>query len=707
MPKASALNPCTKALKLAERDRCMGETVVSGARAKLESRFPDRIANTIQAASEAERARLAYRNEDERSLVALVEQPFHAMVDIDFEYDDGREKHFVLYANKNINVPQSFRLPDGRTLNVLSWTHPAVIRGLSAKLDSCTTLDANRYGIGAITTYERAVFDGVLPEILALYEPGGRVPPSIPPKAQVTQSKKAIKTGMTADQGRAFVATARGVMILTGAPGSGKTTVALQRSRYLINEGNDPDSETPFYTPRGTRIFLPNRNLIQQSAELIRSELQLPDDAVIHVEDYVARLVDRLWSVKLGARPRQRRLDPLRTKALQAFFGLCQPSYLTKCWQTLESQAAEVLAEAETQEWAAWSDKTSAFARALKRTATLLGSRPRAEDPSISPVTLDALYREAGPEYEAARAGLPGQQRDAFDSAVSGFLFTAFDPLTCIRSWFLCRRAEGSLRIDDGTAGEADAAVVMNELGQELADRVYGPEALPWIAWLLRFVVPSENQATKRFRAIAGSADDYVVELGPWSHVIIDEGQDLSVAEASLLASRVHPKGALTVAADYRQVVSPVRGITDGRAFKVGCPIRDRVEDKNFLLTQNKRQSASIAVFLVEAYREIFSEPAPFIPDDQDNPGPLPRLAIQRETEFPGYIRQLMNVFGRSATVGSVALLQVNENEATLVRLRTELERLGVPLVPIWDASGRNGGRFGIRVESGHKPKPG
>ena len=162
--------------------------------------------------------------------------------------------------------------------------------------------------------------------------------------------------------------------------------------------------------------------------------------------------------------------------------------------------------------------------------------------------------------------------------------------------------------------GVPDLATPQTVVDEVLADwekRLYGPEALAWFSWILRFALPEEAAPDEGFRGVPRAIP---IPTHPserrWTHVVIDEAQDLSVQEASLLASLVHSQGALTVSADFRQVVSPVHGMTDGEALKVGLPIWDPKLHTLFPFQRNLRQSREIAQFLRAFYQRAISEAA-------------------------------------------------------------------------------------------------
>ena len=128
----------------------------------------------------------------------------------------------------------------------------------------------------SVTLFARVTdFDEVRPEISGFYQPGGTVYKSKPKSAQRSKPKsaqrskpkptaglKAVEFGFSREQVQAFIARMSGVMVIIGAPGSGKTTVALQRIRFLLDQqGLRTEPNAIPFKPELTKVFLANQNL--------------------------------------------------------------------------------------------------------------------------------------------------------------------------------------------------------------------------------------------------------------------------------------------------------------------------------------------------------------------------------------------------------------------------------------------------------------
>ena len=172
-----------------------------------------------------------------------------------------------------------------------------------------------------------------------------------------------------------------------------------------------------------------------------------------------------------------------------------------------------------------------------------------------------------------------------------------------------------------------------------------------------------------------------------WTHVAIDEAQDLCVAEASLIGSLVDPRGALTVSADFRQIVSPVHGMRTAQALQVGRSLRGRGTDLSHPFARNLRQSRQIGQFLQGFYEVAFKE-RPSFDVNETLEDAKPQLILAPPHDQALRIKQLFSVLQRLDGIDSVSVIQINEDERSLSRLRAELEGIDVPLAPIWAWSG-------------------
>ena len=295
-----------------------------------------------------------YLNRDDKRLSALhaiSAHPFHAMVELEVETVDRsgrrhRRSGVVWYTNEHSAHNEVFEGDDGQ-IPVLSWTHPGIQLGLICEIGESEDVTAQGLTLRKVTPLARAKFSQVLPSISGLYEPGGRVRPE--EVKEPAKGLKAVKLDMTSDQVHAFISKMDGMMMVSGAPGSGKTTVAFQRVRFLYDQhGERRDAFADLtYSPEFTRIFLANENLINYSRKLLVDDLQIPENVVSLVPEFIRQYLSDRWLYKHEARLRPRVISHIEQRAREAFFGLCKAEDLFGCWKQYEKQIAKRLSEAD------------------------------------------------------------------------------------------------------------------------------------------------------------------------------------------------------------------------------------------------------------------------------------------------------------------------------------------------------------------------
>ena len=271
------------------------------------------------------------------------------------------------------------------------------------------------------------------------------------------------------------------------------------------------------------------------------------------------------------------------------------------------------------------------------------------------------------------------RELEAFDNEFRKWLYYVYDPISPMYVYFNSQKEEIYKRLNGSLGETANVEQAIESAVLEWKNHKYRLEDCSWIAWLLRFSLPRSIETDRKFRNIPSAISPAFSEGERWSHVVIDEAQDLSVAEASLLGSLVDPKGALTISLDFRQVVSPVKGMRDVEAFKVGRSIRDEYEDKRYPFGKNFRQSKEIGLFLQEYYRIAFNEEPNFEvnPDLRDA---KPTLIIAERQDYARLIVQLVREFKNLDANESVALIQIEEDKNQMDELSASLEKNEIPL---------------------------
>ena len=624
------------------------------------------------------------------SLEAIRNDPFQAMVEV--EMRAGNSGHRLWYANARTNTNEYFSV-DHDVIRVLSWTHPGFQLALTGELNKECEVRSYGYTLKSVRPLARARYKTVIPQISGLYEPGGLIEteeaPGIPPSKA---GLKAVKLHMTPEQVQAFISKMDGFMMIFGAPGTGKTTIAFQRVRFLFDQQELRESHATLrpYDPDLTAIFLANRNLIEHSRILLNDELQIPGATVRFISKFIHQYLERVWQHKQEWRPRQKRLTERELRAREAFFHLCRISDLSGLWRTFENQVRQRVDDFEEADWIDICEKAGKqadhAAEALAQSLDLRGA-PEATNPLDSRIRMEHLYERTRASYEEVRRQLPERTRKTFDERFSRWLFWVYDPVAAIVEYFDGQEGPGAQRIKAGTAEVIAAREVIQALRAEWSQRVYGPEMEAWITWLLRFALPETGGSDGRFREVPGAVPvaSHATE-SRWTHVVIDEAQDLSVAEASFLSSLVDPKGALTVSADFHQVVSPVHGMTSPEALQFASSIRGQGSTVQFPFRKNLRQSREIGKFLKDFYQHTFNEMPPFDAGDRVE-NFKPQLIIGPRRQLVREVGNMMKQLTRSKSIQTIGLLLLEEDQAELDRTKSDLERVGLSPV-ILDGKG-------------------
>lgn len=167
--------------KRISRDQANALAAVRCAQHELaQFRAPVLSGSGLHGPTEHDLGRRDYADKRLAALEAIMSDPFQAMVEVYTEVVGERgeiiEKEQLWYANVESSVNEVFR--DGSSnIAVLSWTHPGIQLALSTDLGDFRDVKASGFKLRSVEPLAKARFDAALPQISAVYQPGGAVRP--------------------------------------------------------------------------------------------------------------------------------------------------------------------------------------------------------------------------------------------------------------------------------------------------------------------------------------------------------------------------------------------------------------------------------------------------------------------------------------------------------------------------------------------------
>ncbi|RKH05031.1 AAA family ATPase [Corallococcus carmarthensis] len=388
----------------------------------------------------------------------------------------------------------------------------------------------------------------------------------------------------------------RGHLVVEGAPGSGKTTIALQRVAYALEAQHDEldiPRDAPHFTEESTLVVTYSDILVRYLERLLK-ELRIPQVPVISIDAWTRNLLDGAHALD------NVKADPLKdSKALAAIKTHAAILEPLKSWtvQSLRGRWPSALAVLEAHFDQCLGPKDARRAEYLRE----IGEAERGlRSGSLRLGKLVSAFRIANEHFsrerDSAQAIAVREGLNAFASQVvnHGEVYLGF-----LQS--------------EAFAGHANALVEAKVLSRTAAEnalreaRSHATEGRirkndrPLIGWMVRWMsdgVPSAP--TVRF-------------VKPWervSHLVLDEAQDFSPVESRLLLELADTKyRCVTAVGDLMQRLKFPGGLPswpDG-GFSLGGG-----DGQVGLFRKNYRQTRELGELAASYYRAHFGTTAPF-----------------------------------------------------------------------------------------------
>ena len=485
---------------------------------------------------------------------------------------------------------------DDRDSLLIDWRAPA-----AAVFYQATAAEPHDVVRRRVLRCTGATVVGVEDELLdaAALEESGRDLPIVGEGALMAQLSRArdrsmhsIVATIQAEQDRAIRAPGKGVVSISGGPGTGKTVVALHRAAYLLytDRRRYEGGGVLIVGPSGVFMRYIERVLpsLGETAVALRSLGEVVDGvrATRHDEPAVA-------DVKGSARM----AELLRRTARQQAPG--SPDHFRVFWR----------------------DDTLVLDRALlgRLRRQLMGQgRRNRQLPRVAQTLLDALWRQV----KGARGRERG--REAFDDDMLShqefveFALAWWPPLTATDVLGWLREPELLSRVGDGVISAEDQRLLLKSWGDTLS-----VEDVPLLDELRYALgdVPARHEddhqldefvggdlqelttAADREYAPAGRAwapPTHRVEDDAFAHVLVDEAQDLTPMQWRMVGRRGRA-ASWTIVGDPAQSSWPVREEAEAARAEAleGKPVH------SFHLSTNYRNSSEIYAFAADYARRV------------------------------------------------------------------------------------------------------
>jgi superfamily I DNA/RNA helicase len=397
--------------------------------------------------------------------------------------------------------------------------------------------------------------------------------------------KQIIRT-IDVDQNDRIRGPKSGVFILMGGPGVGKTTVALHRIPYLVNEQVDYDEfgvrtevlpDELFFKQSNMLVVVWKRHLVPYLRKCIEhlDMKEFPEENVSHVDDWIERTLRRYIRIGPGKGSVRIRDEP-------------QPISDAKLLLT-ESEVDEFLAS-DFPLKATSSEQVSAVARSLRLAvegtgkSSFIGFASSSYDFTISGI------RALGDDF-ARQLPMPerlGKYNESLDSGLRKQIESLIDVeseratqfIDILRQFYESEIVANRLRSEYGEE-------FVSEFRQSTRDQAEARSLshsdmfiLLWIVHLITFGSRSKISKQK--------------PLPEFSHVLIDEAQYYHPVVLRLFADLCQlPEGTMTIVGDLEQKISALGGLARWDEMNLDVP-----PDNIHRLVTNYRWSRQVFEFL-------------------------------------------------------------------------------------------------------------
>lgn len=471
-------------------------------------------------------------------------------------------------------------------------------------------------------------------------------------------------------------------VLVEGPPGSGKTSVGIMRVPCLLDrqwkelsleQGRDP----PFHTPDSMRILVMNEQMVGYLIELVRS-LRIDGVGVTTIGDLLLRVCENAGLLRGPEGTDEPILAKFKSTpyVLQAFWA----GFRRRVHEVFATQEERLLLRLESI-----GDSGKDLANRLR--VWLKNVESITVQDSILPSTVH-LARICANWQQQAQRNIPERERLSFwknfsktrrdhvarvnaerakqieairsiQVATESLLPTLCDFVKIARSMFATPEfADAVSRFSQDTtptqAAQAESKWREQMNASQPVRTEYDAVLAAWLAVHLS-LLPADQETL----LIGGRLDRF-------THLMVDEAQDLSSTHSVVLQKLIFRGGTLTLVGDLRQRLSPIGGLRSWSDLYV-----PNIRRAAFVV--NYRQSFELGRFVMGLHQALFDEKPVWRPAESRT-GPIPTVRIEASDSrvhatVASEVRRWRAEIPR-ATVGVLLFGRWHSQQATLFRER-------------------------------------
>ena len=662
----------TAAVKL---DKQRAGEVIAAARARADRPILQPVPEDITGCISGNRRFIHDQLQVQRELGVLRDSPFFARVDVQFY---GESKMIAVLLTKARAAGQVYC--DGRW-EVISYTSPLYEHVLDREVGTRYRLGNGSGGVIGTS----AKFEALLPQIeradyllrsgRAFVESEATLElPNFEPTAQRTP--KAFKAATTFGLGE-IIELADGPqrsamhlpfvesVLIEGPPGSGKTSVGIMRVPCLIDRqwealGLDSQTHKPFHSPATMRVLVLNEEMVDYLGDLVRS-LRIEGVAVGTLHDLLVRLCDDAGVLKGRAGREPQVVAKLKSR----------PGAVAAYWKGFQAAATSVFT-ARGDEFRARCERFGDLGKSLwkglqgwialiQSAAVSSGALPDAVNLSARAADWYARALQSVPDAESVRSGRATQrERDEVErinaertrrlADISGLrevlrelATTLFDRDVLVRAMFETGEYRQLLEEFAKETSAAHAAEADKDWRAQFAEEkpVRTEYDAVLAAWLASHValVPAGGKVP----VLGGQIERF-------THIMVDEAQDLSPAHARILQRLVVKGGTLTFVGDLRQRLGAAGGLNSWDELGIA-------DLRRAAFTVNHRQSYELGQFVGALQAGLFGEAPVWMPSEERR-GEVPRVRVEKGPQrFASVVAQEVRLWRREIPYSTIGVL--------------------------------------------------